>query len=541
VFWVEDDHLTVWSSTQGMFGVRDQLKLLLQIPESNITVNSVEIGGGFGGKTTVYLPPIAALLSKKTGRPVKMVMDRSAVFQGTGPAPGGSVRIKMGVNEEGRLVAAEADVRLEAGAYPGSAMELPASWCFSSYDIPNIRADGFDVLVNKPKSHAYRAPGLPQAAFCVEQVIDEICESRGWDPLQFRMDNGAREGTRRTDGVPLSAIGLSQVLAATHDSDHWNSPKPESSGKTLRGRGLAIGYCPHIGGKSSVRMSLNHDGGVSLSEGSQDIGGTRVALAMIAAEALGLQAHAVRPSIPGTDDIGYTDATDGSRVVNATGHAVWNASMSLIEEMKSRVAVLLDVPAEQISFDRGIFSAANDKKMTIAELASQLDETGGTLEVVGHADLSGPTNGFAAHICDVEVDSETGKVDVVRYTAVQDAGTAIHPSYVEGQMQGGAVQGIGWALNEEYVFDDTGTMLNNSFLDYRIPTAIDLPMIDTIIVEVPNPLHPVGARGVAEAPLVPTLGAVANAVHAATGRRFYEQPIRPDRVLDALLCPSDSD
>jgi len=532
--WDQDDRVSVWSSTQGMFGIRDQLAMLLDLPESNITVNPVEIGGGFGGKTTVYLPPIAALLSKQARRPVKMVMDRADVFQGTGPAPGGEVRIRMGVNDDGKIVAAEADIRLEAGAYPGSNVDLPTAWCFSTYDIPNVTADGYDVLVNKPKSNAFRAPGQPQAAFCVEQVVDEICEQKGWDPLQFRIDNAAREGTRRTDAVPMFSIGLENVLATAKASDHWLSDKPESSGSKLRGRGIAVGFSPHMGGPSSVRISLNRDGTISLSEGSQDIGGTRVALAMIAAEVLSLPVESVHPSIPSTNDIGYTYATAGSRVINATGQAVWDAAHALIEKAKTLASEILETPEDQISFEKGSFKGTSDQILSLSDVARLLDETQDSLEVSAQANPTAPTNGFAIHICDLEVDAGTGKTDVTRYSAFQDVGTAIHPAYVEGQLQGGAVQGIGWALNEEYFFDDEGTMLNSSFLDYRMPTTVDMPMIDTVLVEVPNPLHPLGVRGVAETPIVPPLATIANAIKDATKSRFYQHPINAQKILKAL-------
>jgi CO/xanthine dehydrogenase Mo-binding subunit len=289
-----------------------------------------------------------------------------------------------------------------------------------------------------------------------------------------------------------------------------------------------------MGGASSVRISLNRDGTISLSVGSQDIGGTRVALAMIAAEVLNIPIESVHPSIPSTDDIGYTYITAGSRVTNATGQAVWNAAHTLIDKAKSQAAEILDIPIEQVIFSKGVFRGTADKTLSLADIARLMDETGDSLEVAAQANPSAPTNAFAAHICDLKIDAGTGKTEIIRYTAIQDVGTAIHPSYVEGQLQGGAVQGIGWTLNEEYVFDTEGTMLNSSFLDYRMPTIMDLPMIDTILVEVPNPVHPLGVRGVAETPIVPPLGAVANAIHDATKIRFYQQPINPQKILTAL-------
>ena len=534
--WGQDGRVTIWSSTQGAFGVRSQTAGILMIDESRIKVNPVEIGGGFGGKTVAFLPPIAALLAKKANRPVKLVMDRKSHFDAGGPAPGGKVRVKMGVDNDGKILAADVVIKFEAGAYPGSAVGAGAICVLAPYNIPNTRIDGYDIVVNKAKSVAYRAPGSPQVAFAAEQVVDEICETKGWDKIEFRLKNASREGTRRGDGPVFMRIGLEETLRAAQNSDHWNTPLGKSASGKLRGRGIASGFWMNGGGKSTVDLMLTGDGGVMMNEGSADIGGTRASIAMQAAEVLGIEAHDVMPSIPDTDSIGFTGVTGGSRTTYATGLAAYKAAMEMIGKLKDRAALLWKLKPADVDFANGVFFSNSDPelKLTFKQLAARLDGTGGPVSSTASVELSSAGGAFAVNIADIEVDPETGKTDVLRYTSVQDVGKAIHPAYVENQIQGGAAQGIGWALNEEYFMTKDGVMANSSFLDYRMPTALDLPMLDTIIVEVPNPLHPFGVRGVGEVPLAPPLPAIANAVHDATGARHLELPIKPGRILESM-------
>ena len=533
VIWAEDGNITVWSSTQGSFGVRAQTAGMIGVPETRVKVNYVEIGGGFGGKTKVYLAPIAALLSRKSGgRPVKLVMDRTSVFEDTGPAPGGKIRMKVGVTREGKVTAADTDLIFESGGYPGSAVGAAAMCVFACYNWPASRITGYDVLVNKPKSAAYRAPGSPQASFAIESVVDEICEEMGFDKIQFRLDNAAHEGTRRGDGVQFPRVGLEECLQAARDSDHWNSPLGDAPAGKARGRGIATAYWMNGGGKSTCDLMLQDDGTVMMNEGSADIGGTRVSIAMQAAEVLGIPAEGIRPSIPDTDSIGFTGVTGGSRTTYATGLAAYTAAHLLVDELKDRLANLWETEADKIDFADGVFSS-DGQSIGIQELAGKLGPTGGPVTSTASVNPSSAGAAYAAHICDLEVDLATGKTDVIRYTAVQDVGKAVHPQYAERQIQGGVVQGIGWALNEEYFITDDGAMANRSFLDYRMPTSLDMPMIDTIMIEVPNPLHPYGVRGVGEVPICPPLSAVVQAIHGATGKRYYELPVKPGRILEA--------
>ena len=530
--WNQDGRVYIWCSTQGAFLVRDTTACILDIPVSHVKVTPMEIGGGFGGKIPVYLEPVAALLSKKTGRPVKIVMSRKEVFEGTGPTPGSCIKVKMGAGKDGKITGAQAYLAYEAGAYPGS-MVVPGAMCvFAAYDIANVLIDGYDVVVNKPSTAAYRAPGATNAAFATEAVVDELAEKLGVDPIDFRLKNAAREGTRRADGPKYRRIGCAEVLEAMKNHPHYRAPLDGPN----RGRGVAVGFWFNVGLESSCSISVNADGTVNLVEGSTDIGGTRTSVAMQAAEVLGIPAENVRPAVADTDSVGYTSVTGGSRTTFATGLASIEAAKDVNRQMAARAARLWEVEPDAVETATGVFRCKSkpDLQLTFKELAGQLTSTGGP--VVGRATVNarGVGGSFAGNIADVEVDPDTGKVTILRFTAVQDAGKAIHPSYVEGQMQGGSVQGIGWALNEEYAMSPDGTMMNSSLLDYRMPTSLDLPMIDTVIVEVPNPGHPFGARGVGEANIVPPPAAIANAIHRAVGVRMNRLPMNPAALAEAL-------
>jgi xanthine dehydrogenase molybdenum-binding subunit len=527
--WNPDGQLTIWTSTQGSFPVRKDSSDVLGHPISKVKVIPTEIGGGFGGKIPLYLEPVAALLSRKTGRPVKLRMDRSDVFEGTGPTGGTSIKAKLGATKDGKLIAGYADMAYEGGAFPGSSVMLGALAMFAPYDIANVKIDGYDVVVNKPKNQDYRAPGAPAASFAIEQLVDELAEKLGIDPLKMRRMNSSHEGTRGPGGMPFRRIGNEECVEAALSSAHYNAPLEGAN----RGRGVASGFWFNVGLRSSVNVSIQPDGTVNLIEGNTDIGGTRASLAMQLAETLGIAYEDVKPMVVDTDSVGYNDVTAGSRTTYSTGMATHQAGLNLVAEMKKLLAPKWQVTAEEIEFQYGTFRAG-EQSGSFKDVANQIvGPNGAGLTASGSVNAGIIVGGaFGLHIVDVEVDPDTGKTTILRYTAIQDAGTAIHPSYVEGQMQGGAVQGIGWALNEEYYFDETGRMANSSFLDYRMPTTLDVPMIDTIIVEVPNPTHPFGVRGVGEVPIVPPLAAIANAIYRATGVRQRQLPMSPRRILE---------
>ena len=531
-FWNADGQLTIWTSTQGAFSVREAVAKALDLPVSKIKVVPMEIGGGFGGKIPVYLEPLAALLSKKTGQTVKLLMSRAEVFESTGPTSGAYVKVKMGANNAGKITAAEAYLAFDAGAYPGSPVTAGAQCMFAPYDIENVRTDGYDVVVNKPKTSAYRAPGAPIGAFAGEQVVDEICQKLGMDPIEFRLVNASKEGTRRVDGPVFPRIGNVETLEAARDTQQNKTPLRGLN----RGRGVASGFWFNIGLQASCAISVNADGTINLVEGSTDIGGTRASIAMQAAEVLGLPAEDVHPSVGDTESVGYTFLTGGSRTTFASGWAAYECAQDIKQKMIQRAATTWEVSPDDVDLVDGAFQHKSDPdlKLTFKELADRLNRTGGPISSQVSVDPRGSGSAFCTQIADVEVDPETGKVTILDFTVVQDAGKAIHPSYVEGQMQGGAAQGIGWALNEEYAFNPDGQMVNSSFLDYRMPITLDLPMINTVIVEVANPGHPYGVRGVGEVPIVPPMAAVANAIANAIGVRLTSLPMSPAAVLDAL-------
>ncbi len=536
--WNADGNITIWCSSQGQFAMRDQTARLVGVPVSKIKVIPMEIGGGFGGKTIVYLEPVAAALAKKSGQPVKVAMSRSDVFQGTGPTSGTHIRVKMGANKQGKITAVDATLAYESGAFPGSPA-IPGSLCMlSAYEVENARVEGYDVVVNKPKAAAYRAPGSPASAFAAESVIDEVAGKLGIDPVEFRMLNGATEGTRRINGVRLPRIGYMELLRAAKDHPHYSAPLEGPN----RGRGFATGFWGNGTGPASAVASVNSDGSVSLVEGSPDIGGNRVALAMQFAEVLGIAAEDVKPAIGDTDSVGFTSNTGGSGATFKSGWACYEAAHDIKRQLIERAAKIWEATPEDVSYTDGVLTHNSDPelKLTFRQIAARLNATGGPISGRGNVNPRGQGPATAGCIVDVEVDPDTGKVDILRFTILQDIGKAIHPSYVEGQMQGGAVQGIGWALNEEYVYNDRGEMTNSSFLDYRMPTSLDLPMIDTVMVEVPNPGHPFGMKGVGEVAIVPPMPAIANAIHDAIGIRMTSLPMSPGNILEAIWSQEEN-
>jgi CO/xanthine dehydrogenase Mo-binding subunit len=436
------------------------------------------------------------------------------------------------VTKKGTITAVEASLAYESGAFPGSSVGAGALCMLAPYSVKNFQIDGYSVVNNKPKVAAYRAPGAPAASFAMETMVDELCREINVDPFDFRIMNGAKEGTRRANGMLNPPIGCIETNEAARDHAHYSTPLEGP----YRGRGVATGFWMNGGGAACATANVNYDGTVSLTIGSMDIGGSRPAAAQQFAEVLGISAEDVNPQVGDTDSIGYTSMTGGSGVAFKTGWACYEAAQDVKRQMIERAAVFWEVSPDVVELIDGVFQHKTNPelRMTFAELSGNLAGIGGP--VVGRANLSpsGAGSTFATNIVDVEVDPDTGKITILRFTAFQDAGKAVHPSYVEGQMQGGVVQGIGWALNEEYYMSDDGKMLNSSLLDYRMPTALDLPMIDTVIVEVANPGHPYGVRGVAEVPIVPPLAAIANAIYDAVGVRMSKLPMNPAAVVKAM-------
>ena len=530
----QDGQAELWCTTQGHFVVRGHCAKLLGMEVSNLRVTSSEIGGGFGGKTVVYLEPLALMLSRKSGHPVKMTMSREEVFRASGPASGARIQVKVGMKKDGRLTAGEAVLMYQAGAFQGSPVQPGCMCAFAPYDMKNVKVVGYDVVVNRPKTAAYRAPGAPQSEFAVESVIDELAKMIGMDPVDLRLKNAAKEGVQAAYGPTFGPIGLVETLEAARAHEHYRAPLAPGEG-----RGVASGFWFNIGGETCATLNLGEDGTIALVAGTPDIGGSRASLCLQAAETLGLDVEKIRPLIGDTSMLGYTFLTGGSRTAFASGLAVIEASKDMIRQFCERAAKIWDIAVDAVEWVDGEArpagaNAGEFEPLTIADLAKDAGKTGGP--IVGRAQINAQGAGpsFGTHIADVSVDRETGRVTILRYTVIQDAGKAVHPSYVEGQLQGGAVQGIGWALNEEYVYDEGGRLQNPGFLDYRIPVCSDVPMIDTVIIEVASPTHPYGVRGVGETPIIPPMATIANAMESALGIRFTELPMSPPKVLKAL-------
>ena len=525
----------LWCCTQGQFFVRTLCAGILGIEASQLRVTASEIGGGFGGKTTVFIEPVALTLARKSGRPVKIVMSREEVFKATGPTVSSSMDIKIGMTREGRITAAQAQLRYQGGAFPCGTVEMGAQAAFAAYDLAAVQTQGWNVLTNRPKEAAYRAPGAPMAIYAVESVVDELCQQLALDPLAVRLMNAAQKGTLSSYGPTFDDIGLRATLEAAQAHPHYSAPLGPN-----QGRGLSCGFWFNFGGNTCVSLNINTDGTVGITEGNPDIGGSRASISLMAAEELGIPYDKVRTIVADTSSLGYNDVTDGSRVTFSVGLATIEAARSAIKVMCGRAARIWGIEEDAVIWEDGCAKPAGPNAgafppMSFAEIAAVSANTGGP--IAGHFEVNADGAGvsFGVHLADVEVDPETGATKVLRYTVFQDAGKAVHPDYVEGQMQGGAVQGIGWALNEEYIYGADGRLQNAGFLDYRTPVASDLPNIDTVILEIPNPGHPYGVRGVGETPIVPPLAALSNAVSRAIGVRLTELPMSPPKVLGAIM------
>ncbi|TIP13391.1 xanthine dehydrogenase family protein molybdopterin-binding subunit [Mesorhizobium sp.] len=529
-----DGTADLWVCTQGHFVYRQHCAQLLGMEASKLRVTSSEIGGGFGGKTHVWAEPVALALSRKAGRPVKLVMTRDEVFRASGPTSATSIDVKIGARKDGTITAAEATLRYSCGPYAGMWAELGAMTAFACYRLENVKTVGYEVLVNRPKTAAYRAPSAPMAAFAVESAVDELAKEVGMDPVEFRIRNAAREGTRSSYGPVYGPIGIGPTLEAAKNHPHMKAPLGKN-----QGRGMACGFWFNFGGQTCTDLNIGMDGSVSLAVGTVDVGGSRASLSLVAAEELGIAYEHVKAVVADTSSLGYNDMTDGSRGTFSSSMATISAARNAIKILRERAAQTWDIPVEDVVWEKGHAIAKGEKygnlaALSLKEIAAKSGTTGGP--IAGHSELvaDGAGVSFATHICDIEVDPETGATRVLRYTVVQDAGKAVHPTYVEGQYQGGAAQGIGWALNEEYIYGKDGRLQNPGFLDYRIPVCSDLPMIDTQILEIPNPNHPYGVRGVGETSIVPPLAAIANAVSNAAGVRMTHIPMSPPRILAAI-------
>ena len=525
--------LVIYASTQGPYQIRAALAGVLEIPVSRIRVVAMELGGGFGAKLRLAFEAFPALLAMKTGRPVKLVNTREEVFTMNGPRLPVTNYIRSGVMRDGTITAREAYTIFDVGAYLGAGPNSGIGHGIGAYRVPNFRLRSYGVYTNKIYVGSYRASGVADMTFAVESHMDRIAHEIGMDPYDLRVKNALREGDVSVSGAVVPTNGLMETLEAIKEKIDW--PRDLEDG---HGVGLALCEWRSGSGPSTASISVNDDGTVSLLTGSVDISGSDTSLAAIAAEALGIPMEKVVVAKRDTDLAPYTGQSGGSRIVYSQGTAVQRAAEDTVRKLTALAAERLGLPEDALGCEDGrVYVMDNEPQgLTFAQLAAaSITSRGGP--IIGTASLSSMpyTPVFAAQAAEVRVDRQTGQVKVLRYIQAQDVGTAINPMAVEGQLDGGVVQGIGRALTEDQQFDpETGAVRNPSFASYLMPLAIDLPELENVLINVPAPDGPFGARAVAEPPGFGPPAAIANAVYDAVGVRVKELPLSGERVLAAL-------
>jgi xanthine dehydrogenase molybdenum-binding subunit len=530
--------INVWTSTQGPYAVRASLAAVLQIPISRLRIIPTELGGGFGAKLRLCLEPYPVFLARKTGKPVKIVATRDEVFTLSGFRLPTTVYLKTGVRKDGMIVGREAISIFDMGAYLGAGVQSGVSHTIGPYNIPNHRVRSYAVYTNKIWAGSYRASGVADVTFAVESHTDIIARQLGMDPWELRMKNILTEGDIAIQGGLIPRNGLRQTLEAVKERMHW--PRKSQEGN---GIGLAVCQWRSGSGPSTASISINEDGTVSLLTGSVDITGTDTVLAQIAAEVLGVDMPQVIIARRDTDVAPFTSPSGGSRIVYSQGKAVQLAAEDAKRKLITLAAERLQVAAEALACAGGRLHVADDPERgySLGELA-RLSFTSKAGPILGTASLSSMPFApvFNAQAAEVTVDKETGTVRIVRFVQAQDVGVAINPMAVEGQIEGGAVQGIGRALSEAVVMQE-GRILNPSLTTYLMPLAPDIPAIENVLVEVPTEEGPFGARAVAEPPGFGPPAAIANAIEDAVGVRIKELPLSADKILRALRGESLTD
>jgi len=538
--------ITIWSSTQGSFQTRGEVADVLGIPEQRVKVIPMECGGGFGGKIRALVEPLAVLLSKASGHPVSLIMTRREELVAGMPAPGVIIRLKTGVKQDGTPLALEAETIVEAGAFSGALLTMSAVFLASVYLWPTFDVRGFEVLTNKPSVAAYRAPLAPQTHFAIDSQMDHIAHKLGLDPAQYKLRYLERGGDVMANDQPWAVNGARECMEKLvehplwRERDAWRASGGRD-GHGLRGTGLAIGgWVPNIQ-PTSATVRLDSDGTIAVVTGSVDIAGTNMGLAMIAAEAYGVDVERVRIITGDTDSSPLTGLSAGSKTTYTVGASVAEAATDARQQTLNIAARELEVSMEDLDLegDRVVVRGVPDRSIKLAAIGKKSNTFGSKVApVLGSSALafSVQAPAFAAELARLEIDPDTGEVTLHDFVVAQDVGRAINPLGIEGQMQGGAVQSLGFALTEGLQYDEQGRLTNPSLLDYRKLTAADLPNIETIMVEVPAPDGPFGARGVGEPPIVPAPAAIANAIEDASGLRLFDLPLTPEKIALGLAA-----
>ncbi|MFL5667004.1 MAG: xanthine dehydrogenase family protein molybdopterin-binding subunit [Ktedonobacteraceae bacterium] len=535
--------VTIWASSQGMFSVRSSVAEALDLPPRQVRVESVPIGGAFGGKFGLT-EPLAAAAAYASRRPVRLVYTRQEDLLAGNPAPRSIITIKVGAKKDGTLVAIEAKVIFDTGAYPGSAVFLGGLLLGSTYRCANVDFRCYEVLTNKVSVGAYRAPGAPQACFALESTIDDLCRKLEMDPVALRLKNGLKEGDPTLDHRKWPRIGLLECLEKAQQQPLWAKRREqqdlpaELKGWKI-GVGLAAGGWPGGTEPAAAACRLEKDGSITVIVGTVDLTGSDTSLSLIAAEGLGLSVDAVNVAHDNTDTMPYSGGTGGSKTTYSMGPAVLAAARDARNQILSVAAEMLEAAVGDLDIegDKVVVRGMPSKHVALTQIADDTMRFAGRYEPVygrGRAAIGNSSPMYATHIAKVAVDPETGEVHVLDYVAVQDVGFAINPAEVEGQISGGVTQGLGWALYEGLVHDENGQALTSTLMDYAVPYSVDVPNITPVLVEVPSALGPFGAKGVGEPPVVPVAATIANAVFDAVGVRVTQLPITPERVFEAL-------
>jgi CO/xanthine dehydrogenase Mo-binding subunit len=530
--------LSVWTSTQAPFYISEELSQTLRIPENKIRVTATEVGGGFGGK--IYLQELmVAALAMMVRRPVKYIMSRKEDMLAATPAPQAVVELKTGMKRDGTLTALQSRVIYDSGAFPGAPM-LPGCLLVGGYyKCENLDIQGYEVLTNKVSVGALRAPGAHNVTFAIESHMDIMARELGLDPIEVRLKNAVEEGDPLPSGQPYPRIGLKECIEAIAETEVWKRRRNKEQGTGNRGVGLAVGGW--LGGlqPASAIVCLNSDGTINVTVGSADITGTNTSFAQIAAEVLNVPMAMVNVTSGDTRTAPYAGMSAGSKTTYTVGRAVKLAAEDARRQMLEIAARRLEASPEELEMADGVIrlNGSDEKKIDfrrIGRITTGFAAPHAAIVGSGAISTRKMAPGFTAQAAEVEVDPETGEITLLGFAIAQDAGFAINPLSVAGQMEGGASQGIGIALSEEMLYDEQGRLINGNLLDYRMPTTRDLPPIESIIVEVPSEEGPYGARIVGEPSIVAGAAAVANAVADAIGVRVTEAPITPERVLRAL-------
>ena len=531
--------ITIWTSTQAQFNQRADLAQILNLPMNKIRVIGLAVGGAFGGKIAMCVEPIVAELARRCGRPVKLVVSRSDDFVATRPCGGAVMELKTAARKDGTLLALQARMFFDTGAFPGAQHGNGASLVQGPYRFPNLDVVSYSVYTNKAPAGARRALAAPHVHFALESQLDMMARALKLDPVEFRARNAVREGDPVAGSLPMPFTIAEKTIRTAADRAGWSHRKsgPIPGTTRSRGFGIAAGHWTTWAGGSSATVQIAEDGTVSVVTGAINLTGTDTSFAQIAAESIGVPVSRVTVVQGDTDTSPRNDGSWNSRILFGVGEAVRRAAEDAKRQLAAALSEEFGVPAEEIEVVAGMVRAKKGKAkpLGLAQAASRATDYGGA--IIGRASLTElrpPAVPIAAQVAEVEVDRESGQVEIKRLICAQDVGRAINPMSVEGQIEGGASQAIGYALSEEYIYDGDGQLLNDDFVDFRMPTSLDHPEFDVTLIEEGKDSGPFGAKGVGEPSLIPTPAAIANAIHDAVGVRVCQLPITPERLYWAM-------